>query len=128
MAGTLTATGEARCLDWLFTTSSPTRPTTWYASLHAGANGGAGASNELVGNGYARQAVSWTRTGNQIANTGSLAFGPATGSWGLCTDVCVWDSLTSGTCLAQGTATASVTYNTGDTATVAAAALSLSLV
>lgn len=127
MAGTLSATGENRALAWLFTTSSPTRPTTWYLSLHAGANGGAGAANELVGNGYARQAVTWTQSGNQISNTASVTFGPATGSWGTVTDICVWDSLTTGTCLAQSTATASVAYSSGDSATIAASALVLTL-
>jgi hypothetical protein len=128
MPGTLTLTGQGRALDWMFTVSAPTRPTTWFAAMHVGANGGAGGSNEIVGNGYARQAVSWSRSGNVVSNTAVLTFGPDTSvNWGNVTDVTIWDSLTSGTCLAQGTATAAVTYAAGDTATIAANALSISL-
>lgn len=124
----LSSTGENRVLNWLFTTSTPTRPTTWYVALHAGANGGQGASNELSGNGYARQAVTFTVSGNVASNSGSISFGPnTTTNWGSVTDVTVWDSVTSGTCLSVGTAAASVTYNVGDTATIATSALSITL-
>lgn len=128
MAGTLTPTAEGRVLDWLFTVSAPTRPSTWYVALHVGANGGAGASNEIVGNGYARQAVSWSRAGNVVSNTAVLTFGPdASVGWGNVTDITVWDTASGGTCLAQGTATAAVTYAVGDTATIATGTLTISL-
>lgn len=128
MAGTLTTTGVQRTLDWLFTTGSPTRPTTWYVALHAGANGGAGASNELSGLGYARQAATFTRASQTMSNNALLTFGPdVTTNWGSVTDITVWDSVTTGVCLAQGTATASVTYNVGDSATIASGALTITI-
>jgi hypothetical protein len=128
MAGTLTATAEASALDWLFTTGSPTRPTTWFVALHTGANGGAGAANEISGMGYARQPVTWSRTGNVASNTALLTFGPdATTSWGTVTDVTVWDLVTAGTCLAQGTATASVSFGLGESATIGIGALTIQL-
>lgn len=120
MAGTFTAVGEALALDYMFDATAVTRPTTWFIALHVGANGGAGASNELSGNGYARQAVTFTRAGNVISNSTSVAFGPnTTTNWGTVTDVTVWDAVTAGRCLAQGTAAASVAYAVGDTATIA---------
>ena len=128
MAGTFTAVGEGLALDYLFDAATITRPTTWYIALHTGANGGAGASNEIVGNGYARQAVTFSRTGNVVSNTAGVTFGPNTGTaWGTVTDITVWDAATSGRCLAQGTATASVTYAVGDSATIAAGAETITL-
>lgn len=128
MAGTLTTVGQQRVEDWLFTTGSPTRPTTWFAALHVGANGGAGAANEVSGLGYARQAVAFTRSGNVLSNTALLSFGPdITTNWGSVTDVTVWDLVTAGVCLAQGAATATVVYAVGDTATIPIGALTITL-
>jgi hypothetical protein len=126
MAGTLTVTGDQRALDWLFTTGSPTRAATWFLSLHVGANGGAGASNEIVGNGYARQAVTFTRSAQTMSNTAVITVGPnTTANWGTVTDLCIFDLVTAGTCLAQGTASTSVAYNIGDSATIAIGALTI---
>ena len=128
MAGTLTLVGEELALDYMFDVTAVTRPTSWYAALHVGANGGAGAANEVVGDGYARQAVTFSRTGNVMSNTAVLTFGPdVTANWGTVTDVTIWDSLTGGRCLAQGTATASVAYVVGDSATIAIAAQTITL-
>lgn len=128
MAGTFTAVGEALALDYMFNASAVTRPTTWFLALHAGANGGAGASNELAGNGYARQAVTFTRAGNVISNSTAVTFGPnTTTAWGSVTDITVWDTVTAGRCLAQGTAAAAVTYAVGDSATLAIGAETITL-
>jgi hypothetical protein len=128
MSGTLTPLADALALDYLLTSGTVTRPTAWYVALHAGANGGSGANNELVGNGYARQAVTFSLTGNIAENTAQLTWGPNTGtSWGTVTDVTVWDSSTGGRCLAQGPAVSPVTYAVGDEATMAAGALTVSL-
>ena len=127
MAGTLTPTGDDLALDFLFDTIAVTRPTAWYVALHVGPNNN-GTTNEIVGNGYARQAMTYTRSGNVVTNSTLATFGPCTGSaWGTVTDVTVWDSLTAGRCLGQGTATASVTYNVGDSATLAIAAQQITL-
>lgn len=123
-----TSTAENRALNWMFTTGAATRPTTWFVALHAGANGGQGANNELSGNGYARQAVTFTVSGNVASNSASISFGPnTTSNWGTVTDVTVWDTVTGGTCLSVGTATASVAYSVGDTATIASSALQITL-
>jgi hypothetical protein len=128
MAGTLTPFGEAMALDVLFDATAVTRPTAWYVALHTGANGGSGASNEIVGNGYARQPVVFVRVGNGQSNTAVLSFGPnVTVGWGSVTDITVWDSLTAGNCLAQAVASSAVTYAVGDTATIAIGALTITL-
>lgn len=128
MAGTLTPTGDQMALDFLFDATTVTRPTTWFISLHTGANGGAGASNEVVGNGYARQAVTFTRSAQTVSNTAVLTFGPdTTTNWGTVTDMCIWTAVTGGTCLVQGTASASVAYAVGDSATVAIGAFTITV-
>jgi hypothetical protein len=129
MPGTLTLVGEAFALDYLFDAAAVTRPTAWYVALHAGANGGAGANNEIIANGYARQAVVFTRALNVVSNNAILSFGPdTTVGWGSVTDITIWDALTAGRCLAQGTASAAVIYAIGDTATIAVGALTITLV
>ena len=130
MAGSFTSVAQGMVLDWLFQPgASPTRPTAFYLSLHTGANGGAGANNEIstTGTGYARQLTTFTRVGNLISNTSAIGFGPATSAWGTVTDCCVWTAATGGVCLAQGTDSASVTYATNDTATIAPGAQTLTL-
>lgn len=126
----MTATAENRVLNWLLTTSAPTRPTTWYVALHVGASGAAGASNEITGNGYARQPITaFNVSGNVASNPAQLSFGPnTTANWGTVTDATVWDSITAGTCLLTGTVTTPVAYAVGDTATFAAGALTFTLV
>ena len=105
MANTLTLVGEGLALDWMFTASAVTRPAAWFVALHAGANGGDGSANELVGDGYARQPATFTRAGNVASLAAPLSFGPdTTAPWGSVTDVSVWDSLAGGRCLAQGAA------------------------
>jgi hypothetical protein len=130
MANTLTLVGEQLALNYTFTTTSVTRPTVWYVALHTGANGGTGANNEITtGEGYARQSVTFSLSSNVITNTAMLTFGPdTTTAWGTVTDITVWDAVTAGRCLAQGTAAASVTYAVGDSATIAIGALSVTLV
>jgi hypothetical protein len=128
MANTLTLVGQGLALDFLFDATAITRPTTWFMALHVGANGGAGASNEIVGNGYARQSVTFSRTGNVMSNVAGCTFGPNTlANWGTVTDITIWDTVTGGRCLAQGTATAPVTYAVGDSATIAIGAETVSI-
>jgi hypothetical protein len=122
------ASGENLALQWMFTTGTPTRPTTWYLALHAGANGGSGAANELSGNGYARQAITFSVTGNVATSTNAQTFGPnTTSAWGTVTDGSIWTASTGGICLSAGTLAASVAYAVNDTATVATGATTVTL-
>jgi hypothetical protein len=57
-----------------------------------------------------------------------ITFGPdVTTNWGSVTDITVWTASTAGTCLAQGTAAAAVTYAVGDSATIAIGAHTITL-
>lgn len=124
----MSTSGEALVLDWLLTTSAATRPTTWYLALHTGAAGANGASNEIVGNGYARQSQTFTRASNVATGVSLLTFGPdTTANWGTVTDYSLWTAVTGGTCLWVGVFGASVAFSVGDSATVAGSGLTFTL-
>ena len=112
---------ETMLLQWSLTAGSPTRPTTWFLSLHTGDPGETGASNELSGNGYARQSIAFTVSGDTATSSTSQSFGPNSGSnWGTVTHFAIWTASSGGTCLYVGAWSGGVAYAVGDTATVAA--------
>lgn len=118
---------ENLILDWLFTTDVVTRPTEWHVALHTGDPGETGAANELSGNGYARQAATFsTASGGATANTGNLTFGPnTTTAWGVITHLSVWDASSAGNCLRKGALSAQKTVAVGDSITLNAGDLDL---
>lgn len=105
---------ETRVLQWALTNGSPTRPTAWYVGLFTAAPGEAGGGTEISGNGYARQAVTFTVSGNLATNSAAIEWPTATGSWGTITHIAVFDALTTGNMLVYATLTASKTISTGD--------------
>lgn len=76
----LTDTAAGLMLDWFWAIGTPTRPSAFYAALHSGPPGSAGASNELSGNGYARTGFTPERSSRLIRNAGSIEFPAVTGS------------------------------------------------
>jgi len=136
VANNLTDAGENLLLTWLLTNGAATRPTAWYASLHVGAaTEAAPATNEIAGNGYARQAVGgasgFTVSGTaptQAVNPAILTFGPnTTTNWGTVTDAGVWSAVTAGVGYWTGALAASKAVAVGDSLTIAASALVLQL-
>lgn len=124
----LSPLGENTTLSWLLTTGTPTRPTAWFIALHAGANGGSGAANEIpTASGYGRQGQTFSLAGNVATGVANLTFGPATVAWGSVTDFSLWTAATAGTCLWAGTLTAPITYAVGDSATLAGSATTFTL-
>lgn len=74
-----------------------------YAALFSSAPSDAAGGTELSGSGYARQAVTFSAptaaapSGRSIANSGTVTFGPATGTaWTNATHFGVYDALTGG--------------------------------
>ena len=105
---------ETRVLQWALTNGSPTRPTAWYVGLFTAAPGEAGGGTEISGSGYARQAVTFTVSGNLATNNAAIEWPTATGSWGTITHIAVFDALTTGNMLVYATLTSSKTISTGD--------------
>lgn len=120
---------ENLVLDWLLTEESVSRPSAWYVALHTGDPGEAGSANELSGNGYARQAVTFAVAADGATeNEDQLTFGPNTDSnWGTVSHVSVWDNETSGNCLFKGALSSSVSINVGDSLVIGAGNLQITL-
>lgn len=109
---------EKLLLDWMMTTGSATRPTTWYVALYTAAPSDSGGGTEVSGNGYARQSVTFSAAsspGGTTSNTGAVTFTASGGNWGTISHVGIFDSLTTGNLLWHGSMTASKTINDGDT-------------
>lgn len=109
---------EALLLDWLMTTGSATRPTSWYVALYTAAPSDSGGGTEVSGNGYSRQSVTFdaaTSPGGTTSNTGAVSFTASGGNWGSITHIGIFDASTSGNLLWHGSMTASKTVNDGDT-------------
>jgi hypothetical protein len=120
---------ESQVIKWLMTNASVTRPTTWFVALHTADPGETGATAELSGNGYARQAATFTEdTNGLVDNDSDVTFGPNTGSnWGNVTHVSVWDTVSAGNCLAKGALSSPVTINVNDSLKLAAGSLDISV-
>jgi hypothetical protein len=112
----LTNSFETSVLTWLLTASSPSpaRPTEWHLGLFTAAPGESGGGTEVSGSGYTRKAVTFTVSGNNASNSGSVEFAAATGSWGTITHAAIFDAATSGNMIAYAALTASKTIDTGD--------------
>ena len=126
MADNLTDTAENRTLDWL-TQNSPTAPTGALKVRLMTANGSdSAAGTEVTGGSYASQTVTFgAASGGATSNSGALTYTgmPA------CTVVGVesWDSAGTPIRWWHGALAASKTINAGDTFTIPAGDLDLSL-
>lgn len=108
-----------------------TAPTNLYLALFTVAPTDATAGTEVSGGNYARVKVTWgTPSGGSVANTASLRFpasGTATSNYGTIVALGLLDASTAGNLLVYGNLSATVTINTGDTYTITAGGITLSL-
>ena len=118
---------ETTTLEWLFTTTSVTRPTAWYLALYAVAPGEGGGGAECSGTSYARQSFTMSVSGNLATNTANVEYPTAGSSWGTIVAVGVLTALTGGTLIAYGDLTAAKTIATGDVLRVPAGDLDITL-
>jgi hypothetical protein len=108
---------EKLLLDWMMTTGSATRPTTWFVALYTAAPSDSGGGTEVSGNGYARQSVTFgaaSTPGGTTSNTNTVSFTASGGNWGTITHIGIFTAVTSGELLWHGSMTASKTINDGD--------------
>lgn len=122
----LTNYSENQLLVWQLTSGGVTRPTAWFAAVGTG-NTDITLTGEPSGNGYSRQAVTFSVTNDVASNTALLTFGPASASWGSMASIAVFDASTGGNCLWAGALTQAKTIDSGDSLTVNAGALTLTL-
>lgn len=107
---------ENLLLDWLLTTDSVTRPTTWYIALYTAAPNDAGGGTEVSTGGYARQAITFGSAASGTAsNTNQIDFTASGAAYGTVTHAGVFDAVSSGNLLFHGALAASKTIDDGDT-------------
>jgi hypothetical protein len=123
----LSNTFETTTLQWLFTNTSVTRPTSWHLALYTVAPSDSGGGTECSGTSYARQSFTMTVSGDTATNGANIEFPVAGSSWGTLVAVGVFDAATSGNLIAYGNLTASKTIDTGDVFRVPAGDLDITL-
>ena len=107
---------ETHLLQYLLTTDSVTRPTSWYVGLFTSDPTDTGAAGtEVSGNGYARTAVTFSVTGDTASNTAGVEFPAATGGdWGTVGWIGIMDASTGGNMLITSALTVAKSITHGD--------------
>lgn len=125
---------ELQILTHIFRTGSFTKPTTIAIALFTAAPSDSGGGTEVTGGSYARVAVNpldanWSLPGaaGLTDNVGVITFPTATAAWGTVTHIGIFDATTAGNLLFHGALTASKTVGNGDTFSIAAGALDITL-
>jgi len=93
-------------LDWLLSTATATRPTTWYLSLHTADPGLTGANELLtsVDADYVRKAITFAAASGltKATDAGVTWTADAAATTYIVTHIGVWDALTAGNFLSYG--------------------------
>ena len=120
---------ETLALTWLLTNSSATRPTAWYVALFTSnpSDDGSGTEVSTSGSAYAREAVTFTVSGDTASNDATITFDAATTNWGTISHVGIYDAATSGNLLFHGAVTTSKSIDTGDTFQISSGNLDITL-
>lgn len=109
-------TYETHVLNYVFTTTSVTRPTAWYLALFTSnpAEDASGTEVSTSGTAYARQSATFTVSGNTASNSGAIEFPTATASYGTVTHVGVYTASSGGDLIAYAALSTSKAIDTGD--------------
>lgn len=107
-------TFETHVLQYVFTTTTLTRPTAWYVALFTTDPTDAGSGTEVSGTSYARESVTFSVTGDTASNTAAIEFTAAGSNWGTVTHVGIYDAASAGNLIAHASLTASKAIDTGD--------------
>jgi hypothetical protein len=122
-------TFETHVLNYVFTTTSVTRPTAWYLALFTSnpADDASGTEVSTSGTAYARQSATFTVSGDTASNSAAIEFPTATASFGTVSHVAVFDAATSGNLIAYAALTSSKAIDTGDVFRVPSGDLDITL-
>lgn len=107
-------TTETLVLNWLFTSSSVTRPTSLYLALFTSNPDEDASGTEVSGGGYVRQSAAFTVSGNTASNSAAIEFPTATASYGTVSHVGVYDASTGGNLIAYAALSTAKAIDTGD--------------
>ena len=115
-------------LEATLTGNSYTSPSNVYLALYSTAPTATAAGTELSGDGYAREAVSFTVSDGVASNSADIEVGPATADWVTVTGWAITDASTSGNQLYVGTFNVTQTIRDGRTLTIRSGDLDIALV
>ena len=89
---------ETHTLKYLLTTDSVTRPTSWFVALATTdpTDSSLGTEVSTSGTAYARQAVTFTVSGNNASNSSAIEFPEATASYGTVVAVMIMPASSGG--------------------------------
>ena len=105
-------------------------PTSVYLGLFTSSPADTGGGTEVSGGTYSRYTLTGafdTAVAGATQNTAIITFPTATAVWGLVTSVGIYDAITGGNLLFYGSFTGNLQVDTGDTLSIAAGALDISL-
>lgn len=108
---------EKLILDWMMTTGSATRPTSWYVGLYTAAPSDAGGGTEVSGNGYARESVTFasaTSGAGTTSNSNVVTFTADGGDWGSVSHMGIHDAASGGNLIWHGSLAAAKSVLDGD--------------
>ncbi|MFZ9767194.1 MAG: phage tail fiber protein [Candidatus Limnocylindrus sp.] len=118
---------EEKLLDHTFRSIAYTAPAALYVGVFTGAPGESDLGVEVSGGSYARQAVTFSRSGSVLTNTSAINFPGATADWGTVISGGVFDAASSGNLLAKAALASARTVLSGDILTISAGQLTISL-
>jgi len=113
----LSNTFETHTLKYLLTSDSVTRPTAWFCALCTSDPTDSALGTEVSGGGYARQAVTFTVSGNNASNTAAIEFPEATAGYGTVQAVMIMPASSGGSAsdmIAHAQLAVDKQINTGD--------------
>lgn len=125
--GTMTTYLENKLINHLLRNTAYTPPTTVYVALYIISPSETRDGSEVDGEGYARQAVTFTVSGSYAYNSGVITFPDAVENWGTIVGVSIMDALTDGNMLFWGVTTNAVTINEGESYIINTGKLSVGL-
>src|SRR6056297_3482096 len=105
---------ETEVLEWLFTGTTVTRPTSFYIGLFTADPTDADTGTEVSGGSYAREAATFSVTGDTATTTAAIDFTTATASWGTITHIGIYDASTAGNLIAHAALDTAKAIDTGD--------------
>ena len=105
---------ETELLDHVFAGNAYSAPAAVYVGLFTTNPDEDGSGTEVSGGSYARQAGSFTVSGNTATTTAAIEFPTATATWGTITHIGIYDASSAGNLLAYAALTASKAIASGD--------------
>ena len=122
---------EVKFLNYVLRSGTFASPASVYLALFTATPSDAGGGTEVASaNAYARKQLTSAfdaASARATSNTATITFPTATGVWGLITSVGIFDASTGGNLLFYGSFGSNLQVDTGDTLSIAAGALDISL-